>query len=952
MAKKQTTGATLRETLGSADLSAAGKARIEKALKEAGELKTEAKKDKKTVEKAVPTIAKQMKELKGYMSNQLNNQKQQITNELKKTNSLIEKVRNDIAKIDIKLDDLNTKQDKTLGMLGDITTAIKAVQQAQKEANKQSPNSGGPSILGAISSAVDTASNIKTGADLAKAAAPTKWGKFIAFLEKKAPNLMARVGPRLLSMGAGMTIPGPGWVWTAVNVLGSLALAWEVYEYWKEFNGETMPSSGDKGPSKSKDIEELQRKAQGATPSISGGGGGGSAPSAVPSASGGSTTGVTPSTGSGNVSGPVAFSGSNKPILDTIKKRESGGNYQAQARGSSASGAYQFIDSTWQSLTKKYGIGTEFSRAVMAPAQIQDQIADKYVSEILSKNNNDVSKVPLVWYTGNSQGKISAAAMAANGGLTPEKYQQMWLADYAKNGGTVQTAGGQTPNMVPELPRPSMPGQAAAAGSATQGGVPQGASTPTGGYGPRQAALDNANDPNGMVPLKTASGKSFQVAAKYAQQFQGFVNELEASGYNIRSIGGFSDRNVAGTNQKSYHAQGAAIDINPDKNPMGSQLITDMPQNISAMAAKYGLGWGGDWRSKKDAMHFSAAAGEGGTAQISRSGGGESLVGGLPGGQVMSFGPEGAGVRQMGTGSGAAGGPMAMRMPGMGGAFGGPIGAALGGAISGITSAASSARSSGSIFSGVDYQSNGKPVINPDGSINWGDPDNPADFARASQAMQKGAGRKTETAPTPSAAPKKKEGLSAVDKMKFGRGAGDHTATPVIDTSYGPQQPQGPELPALKAAQLAALEAGPEPGYTGKGGQILEYNMRQADELEAERKKRAQEDAIRRQSIDDADMARAPGERAALAEAQRVESGINAGKTLAGIRGAVTPGNLGKVAAAGAPENRTPPGSTGAPSASPDGQIHKNEMPDAGIPPQTAAELFDSAMAQARAGAW
>jgi hypothetical protein len=36
----------------------------------------------------------------------------------------------------------------------------------------------------------------------------------------------------------------------------------------------------------------------------------------------------------------------------------------------------------------------------------------------------------------------------------------------------------------------------------------------------------------------------------------------------------------------------------------------------------------------------------------------------------------------------------------------------------------------------VDYQSNGRSVMNPDGSINWGDPESPADFVRASKAMQ------------------------------------------------------------------------------------------------------------------------------------------------------------------------------------------------------------------------
>ncbi len=50
-------------------------------------------------------------------------------------------------------------------------------------------------------------------------------------------------------------------------------------------------------------------------------------------------------------------------ILSTIRQVESSNNYGAQAKGSSASGAYQFIDSTWQASTKKFGLGTEYARA-------------------------------------------------------------------------------------------------------------------------------------------------------------------------------------------------------------------------------------------------------------------------------------------------------------------------------------------------------------------------------------------------------------------------------------------------------------------------------------------------------------------------------------------------------------------------------------------------------------
>ena len=124
-------------------------------------------------------------------------------------------------------------------------------------------------------------------------------------------------------------------------------------------------------------------------------------------------------------------------ILATIRQRESGNNYQAQAKGSTASGAYQFINSTWKGLTKQYGIGTEYSTAKDAPPEIQDAVASAYVKDILKKNNGDVSKVPLVWYTGNSEGKMSAAALAANNGLTAEAYQAKWMASYSGQGSQV-----------------------------------------------------------------------------------------------------------------------------------------------------------------------------------------------------------------------------------------------------------------------------------------------------------------------------------------------------------------------------------------------------------------------------------------------------------------------------------------------------------------------------------
>lgn len=131
--------------------------------------------------------------------------------------------------------------------------------------------------------------------------------------------------------------------------------------------------------------------------------------------------------------GVTADEGSIDAILRTIKTKESGGDYTVKNPNASASGAYQFIDSTWRTLTNKYGVGTEFKSARSAPKDVQDAVARRYVKEILTNNNNDVTKVPLVWYTGNAQGKLSQEAIDLNNGLTPQQYQNMWMRSYSKN---------------------------------------------------------------------------------------------------------------------------------------------------------------------------------------------------------------------------------------------------------------------------------------------------------------------------------------------------------------------------------------------------------------------------------------------------------------------------------------------------------------------------------------
>ena len=142
-------------------------------------------------------------------------------------------------------------------------------------------------------------------------------------------------------------------------------------------------------------------------------------------------------------------------------------------------------------------------------------------------------------------------------------------------------------------------------------------------------------DPNGQGKLVTVyarrAGLSCQVAEVFQKNFQDFLDEFEATGYEIKKLGGYAYRSVRAGRSWSCHASGAAIDINwPDPVDGGvngffrprppNAPITDMPANTLEIANKHGLGWGGAWRSLDDAMHFSAHTSEGGAFTFPRNG--------------------------------------------------------------------------------------------------------------------------------------------------------------------------------------------------------------------------------------------------------------------------------------------------------------------------------------------
>lgn len=128
-------------------------------------------------------------------------------------------------------------------------------------------------------------------------------------------------------------------------------------------------------------------------------------------------------------------------------------------------------------------------------------------------------------------------------------------------------------------------------------------------YGPPGGKPQGVGVGQNLV-TKRWRGLSFTVNQSVAYRFIGLLNDLRKAGYMPKVLGGYNNRNIAGTSTKSLHAYGMALDIDPGLNPVqyGSNNHA-LPANISSIARKWGLEWGGDWSSYKDPMHFSVAWG-------------------------------------------------------------------------------------------------------------------------------------------------------------------------------------------------------------------------------------------------------------------------------------------------------------------------------------------------------
>ena len=145
----------------------------------------------------------------------------------------------------------------------------------------------------------------------------------------------------------------------------------------------------------------------------------------------------------GNGGTSAAGCGELAVILDTIRTIESGSDYSIPKNQGGASGAYQYVVSTWNSYEG-------YASAYLAPPEIQDARAATDVQAVLA-TYGDVAYVPIIWYwpiaaTDASQLDIVPSPRSGNR-LTVREYQQHWLSVYETKrvGSAAANCTGATP---------------------------------------------------------------------------------------------------------------------------------------------------------------------------------------------------------------------------------------------------------------------------------------------------------------------------------------------------------------------------------------------------------------------------------------------------------------------------------------------------------------------------
>ena len=117
-------------------------------------------------------------------------------------------------------------------------------------------------------------------------------------------------------------------------------------------------------------------------------------------------------------------------------------------------------------------------------------------------------------------------------------------------------------------------------------------------------AWDNSKPVNSiLVHVKCAGSLAIILHAILGEyRSQGAIEDAGLSLFG----GSYAYRRIEGSHRLSCHAWGAAIDLDPEHNVMGSRKWS-MPKDVVSIFEAQKWTWGGRWKHRPDPMHFQAA---------------------------------------------------------------------------------------------------------------------------------------------------------------------------------------------------------------------------------------------------------------------------------------------------------------------------------------------------------
>ena len=126
---------------------------------------------------------------------------------------------------------------------------------------------------------------------------------------------------------------------------------------------------------------------------------------------------------------------------------------------------------------------------------------------------------------------------------------------------------------------------------------------------------------NTSSTIKVNKDVKADLVAAFTDYKAAVAGKQSLASYKINSLYGYTCKGATGDKTVySAHAFGLAIDINASTNPFTKgSVVTDLPDELVQALKSHGFGWGGNWNSSKDAMHFSKLTNENGKGADSYS---------------------------------------------------------------------------------------------------------------------------------------------------------------------------------------------------------------------------------------------------------------------------------------------------------------------------------------------